>query len=106
MILNIKLTNASYAMHIKGNAMTVEVTRMGEGSKDKVAKLITSDLGYYGPAQVDLAIDRIIREELTTDEDAVHLRRFLEVYKGIHEIIAPQLAELKEAIKENRLANN
>jgi hypothetical protein len=103
MILKIKLTNASYAMHVDGNAMTVDVSVMSEATDSKPAKLITSTLGYYGPAQVDLAIERIIKEELTQTDEVVNLRRFLELYKGIHEIIAPQLVELKDAIREQRL---
>lgn len=105
MILTVKLTNATYTMKIEGNCMTVETTSMGEGLKDKQAKLITSVLGYYGPAQVDLAINRIIADELTQHEEKVNLREFLKIYKGIHEILNPQVAELKTAIKENRLLN-
>ena len=105
MKLNIKLTNADYTMYIDGNAMTVDVTANGQ-SKDGAPKKITTTLGYYGPAQVELAVDRIIREELTLSEEKVNLRRFLEVFKGIHEIIAPQLSELKEEIKLSRLATN
>ena len=103
MILTIKLTNATYTMRMEGNSMTVDCTAMSEGTESKPAKLVTSILGYYGPAQVDQAVDRIIREEITTDEEKANLRQFLVVYKGIHEIIAPQLAELKTALKENRL---
>lgn len=102
MKLTIKLKNASYDMYIDGNSMTVEVTSMGVSKKDGQAKSITSALGYYGPSQVDKAVTRIIAEEVTLDDEKVNLREFLIRYKAIHESIAPQLTELKNAIQQNR----
>ncbi len=100
MILTIKLSQATYTMRMDGNSMTVDETHT-IADKDGNPKETSSVLGYYGPAHVDLAINRIITEELTADTEKVNLRRFLEVYKGIHEIIKPQLAELKEQIIKN-----
>lgn len=105
MKLKIKLKQAEYDMRFEGNSMTVEVTFAGE-DKQGLPKKITSTLGYYGPAQVELAVNRIIREELTLHEEQVNLREFLKVYKGIQEIINPQLADLAQAIKEHRLETN
>jgi hypothetical protein len=102
MKLNIKLSRASYTMHIDGNSMTVEVTATGTGKKDGLEKDITSILGYYGPAQVDLAITRIIAEELTHDNEKVNLREFLIKYKAIHETIDEQVEELKNQISKTR----
>jgi len=102
MILTIKLSQSQYSMRMDGNSMTVEETHMGT-DKDGNPKEMTSILGYYGPAQVDLAINRIIAAELTSEPEKVNLREFLIRYKAIHETIAGQVTELKEAIQQNRL---
>lgn len=102
MILTIKLSGATYTMRMESKSLTVDVTTMSEATDGKPSKPVTSILGHYGPAQVDKAVDRIIREQITSDEERGNLRRFLEVYKSIHEIIKPQLEQLTETLKANK----
>jgi hypothetical protein len=103
MTIQFKLNNSEYFAYLHGSAITLDVKRMGNSKKDATMREIVSTLGYYGPGQIDLVINRIIAEELEASNDVVNLREFLIRYKAIHESIASQVAELKEAIKQNRL---
>lgn len=60
---------------------------------------IVSTLGYYGPGQIDLVINRIIGDELEAEQDVVNLREFLIRYKAIHQSIDEQVDALKREIK-------
>jgi len=106
MILKIKLKHATYEMHIDGPSMTVDVTSMSEATDEKPSKAITSTLGYYGPAQVEHGLNRIIAHELTLDNEVVGLKEFLNRYRAIHELVVSEIAGLKEAIKEGKLAEH
>lgn len=102
MTIKIKINGAEYQIIMDNISMTAQYIYIGK-DKDGNPKKQSTNLGYYGPGQVDKAIDRIIGAELARNEDVVNLREFLRVYKGIHEIIQPQLVDLKNAIKEQRL---
>ncbi len=105
MNIQIKLQSGTYGIKTDAQAMTCSYNYIGE-DKDGNPKEASVNIGYYGPGQIDQAINRIIAEELNKNQDVVNLRQFLVVYKSIHEIIAPRLSELKEEIKLNRLATN
>lgn len=102
MNIQIKLPSGTYGIKTDAQSMTAVYNYIGE-DKDGNPREASINIGHYGPGQVDLAIKRIIAEELNKNQDTVNLRQFLVVYKSIHEIINPQLVELKEAIKEHRL---
>jgi len=100
MIIDFKLENAKYVIRPEGASITVDCIK--KYIKDGVEKSITSILGHYGPGQHQHAINRIIAEEITLDEERVNLRQFLQAYKKIHESINEQMALLTEELKANR----
>lgn len=105
MKITIKLPSATYVVRTDNNSITAELIYTGK-DKDGNPREGNTPLGYYGPGHIELAIKRIIGEEINRNQDATNLREFLKVYKGIQEIINPQLADLAQAIKEHRLETN
>jgi len=104
MILKLKLANATYEMAMETSCMTVSCTTWSEIIKGKKteAGFVTSNLGYYGPAQVDLAITRIIAQETTLEPEKVGLKEYLKRSRAIADEVMREVQSLKETIKQSK----
>lgn len=102
MTITININGARYQIAMDNISLTDQYIYIGK-DKDGNPKEQVTNLGYYGPGQVDKAVLRIIAAEENRNQDTANLREFLRVFKGIQEIINPQLADLAQAIKQHRI---